>query len=242
MDNNEDEEMCEELGQKLTESWDSMVKAQPASKAFLQESTKSIMAGQYQLVKFFNPKLDINRFFIEDSDGKKNNNPGNSSEKMPSVEFGGGSGGFADNSDPFENELDDALNVFKSGDENNDIIKNNENLIMFYVDLEEECFINKDGEESKDDGEQMGQKQHPILFNQYPISMNHSMMLLFAEAGLPQILSDELLVLVLQLFKLSDNPNLKLGYNSMGADCVANNLHFHLVYADSMFEVLGQKE
>ena len=64
-------------------------------------------------------------------------------------------------------------------------------------------------------------------------------MLLFAEAGLPQILSDELIVLVLQLFKLSDNPNLKLGYNSMGADCIANNLHFHLVYTDSMFEQLG---
>ena len=28
----------------------------------------------------------------------------------------------------------------------------------------------------------------------------------------------------------------------MGADCIANNLHFHLVYADSMFEQFGQKE
>jgi len=78
---------------------------------------------------------------------------------MPNVEFGAGGSGFADNSDPFENELDDALNVFKSGDDNNDIITNNANLIMFYVDLEEEQFINKDGEENKDEGgEQMGQK------------------------------------------------------------------------------------
>jgi len=102
------------------------------------------------LIKFFNPKLDINRFFIEDSDGVKNNK--NSSEKMPNVEFGGGSSGFADNSDPFENELDDALNVFKSGGENNDIISNNQKLIMFYVDLEEECFIDNSGEENKEDG------------------------------------------------------------------------------------------
>jgi len=29
---------------------------------------------------------------------------------------------------------------------------------------------------------------------------------------------------------------MRIGYNSMGADCIANNLHFHLVYADKMFE------
>jgi hypothetical protein len=57
---------------------------------------------------------------------------------------------------------------------------------------------------------------------------------MFADAGLPQVLSDELLVLVLQLFKLSGEPGLRLGYNSMGADCIANNLHFHIVYADQM--------
>ena len=40
MDNMEDEEMGEELCQKLTENWDEMVKVQPETKAFLQESTK----------------------------------------------------------------------------------------------------------------------------------------------------------------------------------------------------------
>lgn len=48
------------------------------------------------------------------------------------------------------------------------------------------------------------------------------------------MLSDEILVLVLQIFKLSNEPGLRLGYNSMGADCIANNLHFHIVYADQM--------
>ena len=34
---------------------------------------------------------------------------------------------------------------------------------------------------------------------------------------------------------------MRIGYNSMGADCMANNLHFHIVYADKMFEdVTGQ--
>jgi len=40
---------------------------------------------------------------------------------------------------------------------------------------------------------------------------------------------------LLQLFKLSTNPSLRIGYNSMGADCIANNLHFHVLYADKLF-------
>jgi hypothetical protein len=47
--------------------------------------------------------------------------------------------------------------------------------------------------------------------------------------------------LLLQLFKLSSNPHLRIGYNSMGADSISNNLHFHIVYADKLFaEVTGQ--
>ena len=34
--------------------------------------------------------------------------------------------GFEDNSDPFENELEEALCVFKSGDVNTDILEKNE--------------------------------------------------------------------------------------------------------------------
>jgi hypothetical protein len=54
------------------------------------------------------------------------------------------------------------------------------------------------------------------------------------------VLSDELLILLLQLFKLSSNPHLRIGYNSMGADCIANNLHFHILYADKLFPATGQ--
>lgn len=111
---------------------------------------------------------------------------------------------------------------------------------MFYVDLENEVIVNKTpitGEENKQDqNEDVSDSKHPVLFNQYPISANHSLLLLFADAGLPQVLSDELLVLVLQLFKLSDESGMRLGYNSMGADCIANNLHFHLLYADQCNE------
>ena len=74
-----------------------------------------------------------------------------------------------------------------------------------------------------------------MLFNQYPLCKNHSLFLLFAEEGLPQVLSDELLVLMLQLFKISNDPKLRIGYNSMGADCIINNLHFHLLTTDQLF-------
>ena len=68
---------------------------------------------------------------------------------MPKVETGASGGeagpstGFADNSDPFEDALEDALNVFKAGDNNSDALEKNAPLIMFYIDLENEQIINK---------------------------------------------------------------------------------------------------
>ena len=69
---------------------------------------------------------------------------------------------------------------------------------MFYVDLDNEIIINRGTEENKQDtNDEVSDSKHPVLFNQYPISAHHSLLLLFADAGLPQVLSDELLVLVL---------------------------------------------
>jgi len=47
---------------------------------------------------------------------------------------------------------------------------------------------------------------------------------------------------MLQIFKVSDHSGLRIGYNSIGADCISNNLHFHLVYADQMFKPLLAEE
>lgn len=133
--------------------------------------------------------------------------------------------------------------MFKSGGaggKDTDILKENEGQLLFYIDLENENIIDKqdgklNGAQVDDDLEDEVQgSKHPLLLNQYPICEGHSLFLLFAEEGLPQVLSDELLLLLLQLFKLSGNPNLRIGYNSMGADCIANNLHFHVVYADKL--------
>ena len=40
---------------------------------------------------------------------------------------------------------------------------------------------------------------------------------------------------MIQIFKISNNPELRIGYNSMGADCIINNLHFHLVSCGNLY-------
>jgi len=34
---------------------------------------------------------------------------------------------------------------------------------------------------------------------------------------------------------------LRIGYNSLGADCITNNLHIHIVYANEMFGGLSSE-
>jgi len=40
---------------------------------------------------------------------------------------------------------------------------------------------------------------------------------------------------MIQIFKISNNPELRIGYNSMGADCIVNNLHFHVLCTDDLY-------
>ena len=146
-------------------------------------------------VSYFNPRLDLNRFLIEDSDGKKG--PAAAGE-MPAIESsaqqnGGPSTGFTDNCDPFEEALDDALCVFKSGDGTSDVLERNQKLVLFHLDLENEMIVAKKGagaaetEELKEGDlpEMDSESTHPVLLNQYPICDKHSVLLMFADAGLP---------------------------------------------------------
>ena len=112
---------------------------------------------------------DINRFFIEEGEG----------ETAPQVFFskneaGGdntaGGGEPSQSDDLFEGELDSALQVFKSGGANTDLLKENGAQILFYVDLENEEVIAKEqmeeNKEDEDDGErEIGERPHPMLFN-----------------------------------------------------------------------------
>jgi len=101
--------------------------------------------------------------------------------------------------------LEDALCVFKSGGGNGkdtDILKENEAQLLFYVDLDNEAIVDKgsgasQAEADLDDEEAASDSKHPVLLNQYPICNGHSLFLLFAQEGLPQVLSDELLLLLL---------------------------------------------
>ena len=68
-------------------------------------------------------------------------------DSMPKVEFGGGEGQ-DDSKDPFEDSLEDALCVFKSGGggaggKDTDILKENEAQLLFYVDLDNETIVDK---------------------------------------------------------------------------------------------------
>ena len=53
----------------------------------------------------------------------------------------------------FEEHLEDALCVFKSGGVNSDILKQNEQQIMFYMDLENEEIMQKEEAKSMSSGD-----------------------------------------------------------------------------------------
>jgi hypothetical protein len=76
---------------------------------------------------------------------------------LPQVEFGGGGTEDGDK-DPFEDSLEDALCVFKSGGaggKDTDILKENEGQLLFYVDLENENIIDKQDGKSNGEGEDL---------------------------------------------------------------------------------------
>ena len=91
---------------------------------------------------------------------------------MPKVETSKHeSGAEQDSKDLFEDELEEALCVFKSGGANSDILKENDAQILFYVDLDNEEIIDKEKvkklkEEGVDDeDEEIKGELHPMLFN-----------------------------------------------------------------------------
>lgn len=147
------------------------------------------------IVAFYNPRHDVNRFFKKADD---------------------------ENDDEDSLDLDDDLNVFKNDGADAGLIKTNEDKILFYVDLENEEIVDVEDRKADREGadleEEVDSAVHPVLINQFPLGKEHAILLLFAEEGLPQILSDEILGLLFQIFRLSPNKHLRIGYNSMGAE------------------------
>lgn len=92
------------------------------------------------------------------------------------MEFGASTEFGDDEKDPFEDELEEALCVFKSGagsggpgGKDTDILKENEGQVLFYVDLENENIVSKDdigkGTDDEDCEDEVHGSKHPVLLN-----------------------------------------------------------------------------
>ena len=68
------------------------------------------------------------------------------------------------------------------------------------------------------------------------MSHNHSILIPLADKQVPLFLFRDSVNLLLQLFKVTGYPSLRIGYDSIGADCATNNLHVHVIYAACMFK------
>ncbi|EWS71121.1 GDP-L-galactose phosphorylase, putative (macronuclear) [Tetrahymena thermophila SB210] len=118
--------------------------------------------------------------------------------------------------------------------------------ILFYVNLDDEIIFTKEqnkqlDEKNLDEFENNCDKSlnefinHPIIANVSPIAKNHSLITVYPEECLPQVIGQDILSLVLTTFKLSNSPHMRLGFNSLGAFSSVNHLHFQILYADELF-------
>ena len=111
-------------------------------------------------------------------------------------------------------------NVFKNFDEEKfNFNKVNPKEILFSVNLDEESIITKekmqkDQEDINFDNNQLNDEisefsLHPVLANISPICKYHSLLPLFPEEELPQVIGSDILVLLLQAFKMSNSESLR---------------------------------
>jgi hypothetical protein len=113
----------------------------------------------------------------------------------------------------------------KLGDESN---------VICWVDFDnEEISKEKPSEESKEIcDEEVGDSYHPLYVNPTPWVEGQCLLALFPDECLPQAVSTELLTLAMNIFRLSKNPHLRLGYDSLGANSDINHLHFNVLFTD----------
>ncbi|KAM3142525.1 GDP-D-glucose phosphorylase activity protein [Paramecium bursaria] len=75
-----------------------------------------------------------------------------------------------------------------------------------------------------------------IKLNVSPICSYHSLIVPYIDQGLSQVLSGFLTETILNIYKLTNSQNLRIGFNSILANSSINHLHLHLLYADQLFE------
>jgi hypothetical protein len=80
--------------------------------------------------------------------------------------------------------------------------------------------------------EEITGKNDLITLNYFPISKSHCYLTICYDLNFPQLLSSEFIIQALQIFSIANNPTLRLGYNSLGAGCIINHLHFEFLFLD----------
>ena len=111
-------------------------------------------------------------------------------------------------------------NVFKNFDDDKfNFNKINPKEILFYANLDEESIITKekiqkDEEDINFDEDQLNDEiskfsLHPVLANISPICKYHSLLPVFPTEELPQVIGSDILVLLLQAFKMSNSETLR---------------------------------
>ena len=126
--------------------------------------------------------------------------------------------------------------------ENNKVyIDYNDNLFNFHKVDEAEKIIEVDldnceikGEKDKDNDveDEIDTKTDLVTLNYFPICISHCNITLCYDQDLPQVLSNELIVQFMNIYQIANNKSLICGYDSLGAGCIINQLHFEFLMLD----------
>jgi len=69
-----------------------------------------------------------------------------------------------------------------------------------------------------------------LTVNYFPLSFSHSNLTINYDQDFPQVLSNEFIFQLLQLFSIAKNNSLVCGYDSLGGGCLINHLHFEILF------------
>ena len=100
------------------------------------------------------------------------------------------------------------------------------------IDLDN-CEIKNREENKEEDAEnEIESKTDLVTLSYFPLCRSHCNITLCYEQDLPQVLSNELIVQFMNIFPIVNNPSLICGYDSLGAGCIINHLHFEFLMLD----------
>ena len=95
------------------------------------------------------------------------------------------------------------------------------------------CEIKDREEKQENDAEnEIESKTDLVTLSYFPLCISHCNITLCYEQDLPQVLSNELIVQFMNIFPIVNNPSLICGYDSLGAGCIINHLHFEFLMLD----------